>query len=140
MEKTNSENSGLPGVSGKSRNGKNWFNTDVYEEQKEHVEDMDESEIGFAQSTGQNLMGRSDLSNQGNQSGDMFEKEVFEALKRGPTVDVANVRVHADNGVITLEGSALSAKESRAIQNLVENIPGVNKVVNRLHVAEGTEF
>ena len=141
MEKSTSEETHMPGVSGKSRSGKTWFNEDKYLKQREQVENDDTTELGYAQSTGQNLVGRTDLSNQGQQaSGNIFEKEIFEALKRGPTVDVANVRVHADKGVITLEGSALNAKEVRAMHNIVENIPGVKQVINRLHVAEGTEF
>jgi len=38
-------------------------------------------------------MGRTDLENQGKlSSGDVFEEKIFEAHKRDPTVDVANVR------------------------------------------------
>lgn len=70
----------------------------------------------------------------------MFRTETLEALKQGPTVDVANVRVHAENGVVTLEGTALNAKEVRAMHNIVENLPGVKQVINSLHLADGTKF
>lgn len=127
MHKSNLE----PGVSGKTIHGKSWFNSDKYHEQKDFMEDVG----------GENLSGRTDLSNQGiNESHNVKEDEVFEALKRSPGVDVAQVQVEATNGVITLSGTAASPKEARAMIKIVENISGVSKVVNNLTMIEGAKI
>lgn len=131
MHKSNQQ----PGVSGKTMQGKTWFNEDKYEEQREQVEEMDESEKGFAQSTGQNLIGRTDLSNQGEQpSKNIQEDQIFEALKRSPSVDVSHIQVKSDHGTVELVGTCTDLKEERAIINIVENISGVRRVVSHLDV------
>lgn len=130
-----------PGVSGKNEKGKSWFNSEEYQHQRESVKKMDEAEKGFAQSTGANLVGRSDLENQGYQSSaNLSEKEIFEVLKRSPEVDVSDLRVYVEGEVVTLAGSAEDAKEARAMGKIVENIPGVTKVIDHLYVRKGSKI
>ncbi len=140
MEKINTEKSGQPGVSGKDQNGKTWINAEEYHQQVDQLEDREEAEKGFAQSTGSNLMGRSDLENQGYEnSASVEENQVFEALKRSPELDVSHVRVRMDGSVVYLEGTVDDANEARGVKKVVENIPGVSKVISHLYILTGTE-
>ena len=56
------------------------------------------------------------------------------ALDQRPAVP-ATVRLHVNQGVVTLTGSVrLSAERSEA-ENMVRRIPGVRKVINEIIVA-----
>lgn len=141
MQKNNLEKKKHPGVSGKNGKGGSWFNSEEYHRQRELLKKMDEAEKGFAQSTGANLVGRSDLKNQGYlASTKISEKEIFEALKRSPEVDVSDLRVYFEEGVVTLAGSAEDAEEARAMGKIVQNIPGVSKVIDHLYVRRGPKI
>lgn len=117
------DNSNQPGVSGKSQNGKSWFNQDKFAEQ---LDDME--------ATGsQKLQGKTDLSNQGEQeTNNSFADEIFNDIKVASTVDVSQIMVSEESGVVTLRGFVEDAKESRAIEKIVTNIRGVKKVENKI--------
>lgn len=141
MENKNTEKDKQPGVSGKSSSGKSWFNAEEYHKQRDSIKKVDAAEAGFAQSTGQNLVGRSDLENQGYaKSAKISEKVIFEALKRSPEIDVSHVRVHVQGTIVTLEGTVDDPKEARAMKKMVENIPGVSEVINHLSGTRGIEL
>ncbi|WP_408096971.1 BON domain-containing protein [Peredibacter sp. HCB2-198] len=123
-----------PGVSGKERSGKTWINPEEYEAQKEFADTMEEAEKGF-QSTGQNLHGRSDLSNQGAQVGvTLTEDAVIEALRRSPQVDISNLIVSVKESVVHLEGLVEDMKELREMESIANNVPGVSKVVSHVEL------
>lgn len=68
------------------------------------------------------------------------EEEIFEALKRIPEIDVSEVRVYVEGEVVTLAGAAEDAEEARAMGKIVQNIPGVAKVIDHLYVRRGSKF
>ena len=141
MENKNTEKESQPGVSGKNSSGKGWFNAEEHHKQRDLIEKVDESEAGFAQSTGKNLVGRSDLENQGDAKTSKFsEKIIFEAMKRSPEIDVSHIRVHVQGSSVTLEGTVDDPKEARAMKKIVENIPGVSEVINHLAGTKGIEL
>lgn len=123
-----------PGVSGKDRSGKTWLNPEEYEAQKEFADTMEEAEKGF-QSTGQNLVGRSDLENQGNQVGvTLTEDAVIEALRRSPEADISDVIVSVTGSVVHLEGLVYDMKALREMESIASNVPGVSKVVSHVEL------
>ena len=123
-----------PGVSGKERSGKTWLNSEEYEAQKEFADTMEEAEKGF-QSTGQNLHGRSDLSNQGAQVGvTLTEDAVIEALRRSPQVDIGSLIVMVKGNVVHLEGIVEDMAELREMESIANNVPGVSKVVSHVEL------
>lgn len=135
------ENKDRPGVSGKDQSKKTWINVDKLHEQEKFAHKMHEYEDGYGQSTGNNLFGRSDLSNQqGHEKGELKQEQVLEVLKRSPTVDVAHLDVSVEGGSVILRGSVDDPEESRAMENIVKNIPGVTEVINELDVEKGEDL
>lgn len=123
-----------PGVSGKRRDGKSWVNEEKYQGQRKFAETMEEAEKGF-QSTGHNLHGRSDLTNQGGQVGiTLTEDAVIEALRRSPEVDIQDLIVIVSGKVVHLEGLVWDLNELREIESIVNNIPGVSKVISHVEL------
>lgn len=123
-----------PGVSGKRRDGKTWINEEKYQGQKKFADTMEEAEKGF-QSTGQNLHGRSDLTNQGAQVGiTLTEDAVIEVLRRSPEVDIQDLIVNVSGKTVHLEGLVWDLNELREIENIVNNVPGVSKVVSHVEL------
>ena len=68
------------------------------------------------------------------------EKEIFEVLKRSPEIDASDVRVYVEGQIVTLAGAAEDAEEARAMGKIVQNIPGVTKVIDHLYVRRGTKL
>lgn len=54
------DNQARPGVSGKDKSRGSWFNTEKFHQQQKFSHELETYEEGFSQSTGQNLMGRTD--------------------------------------------------------------------------------
>jgi osmotically-inducible protein OsmY len=124
MPKNNTEKQEKPGVTGKNQKGTSWFNSSEYLRQRDSIEKVDESEKSFA------------FQN----SSKIEEKEIFEALKRSPEIDAADVRVYVEGEIVTLAGSAENAEEARAMGKIVQNIPGVSKVIDHLYVRRGSKL
>lgn len=105
------ENEEKPGVSGKERNKKPWINIDKYHEQIHMIHDVHAR-----------------------------EEQILEELKKSPEVDVAAIDVSVDGGSVILRGEADDPNESRAMENIVKNIPGVDEVINKLKVKSGKDL
>jgi osmotically-inducible protein OsmY len=60
--------------------------------------------------------------------------EARHALDVRPGVP-ASVRIHLDEGVMTLTGSVRTASERSEAENTVRSIPGVRRLVNEIVVA-----
>src|SRR6478735_5914596 len=96
-------NKDSPGISGKE-NKRSWFNTEKYHQQRDFIEHVDESEKGYSQSTGKNLMGRDDFTNQSGNEKDLDQQKILEVLKRSPEVDISHVDLSLDGGSVILKG------------------------------------
>lgn len=73
-------------------------------------------------------------------TGGSKQQQILEVLKRSPGVDISGVKVRVVGDSIELRGEVLSPKESRAVENIVKNIPGVKNVVNDLKVQRGEDL
>lgn len=67
-------------------------------------------------------------------SNERIKEDVCEILTRHGEVDASNVQVRVENGEITLEGTVNSRREKRLAEDVVEDLPGVREVHNRLRV------
>jgi osmotically-inducible protein OsmY len=61
--------------------------------------------------------------------------EARKALDDCPSVP-ATVRVHIDDGVAWLTGMARRTSERAAAENIVRQVPGIERVVNKITVAQ----
>lgn len=95
---------------------------------------MENSDVekGFAvEGRGQNLHGRSDLKDQERPTSSNVEQDsVTEALKRGPGVDIKDITVRVEGGIVYLKGLAEDIKEVRAMESIAKNVPGVSEVIS----------
>lgn len=119
------------GVSGKNESGKKWTNEKDLRDQDNHI--MESKEIGRSD----NLHGRIDLKDQNvevknDMSASISTDQVLEALERSPEVDAQGLSVTINGNRITVEGVVSDVKEGRAVVSVVENLPGVSKVINKL--------
>lgn len=130
-----------PGVSGKNREGKSWINKDILKQQDEFAEEMFKIDDGYAAGgRGGNLFGRTDLSDQeGHETESLDQQKVIIALKRSPEVDISHVNVEVNGGQVILSGLVQNPKESRAMERIVENVPGVTEVIIKFDTREGDE-
>ena len=61
--------------------------------------------------------------------------EARKALDDRPSIP-ATVRVHIDDGVAWLTGMARRASERKEAEDIVRHVPGVQRIVNKVTVAE----
>ena len=119
------ETSKRPGVSGNSRKGKAWINQEELKIQKDFIHE----------GLGQNLYGRTDLTDQEVQeSSSIDEEKILEALQRSPEVDISGVTVSLENGVVRFDGIAENIHEVRVMENVVRNLEGVSNVISHLEL------
>ncbi|HEY4588689.1 MAG TPA: BON domain-containing protein, partial [Thermoanaerobaculia bacterium] len=71
-------------------------------------------------------------------SNERIQEDVCETLTRHGEVDASNLQVRVENGEVTLEGTVGSRREKRMAEDILEDLPGVREVHNRLRV-EGRE-
>lgn len=69
------------------------------------------------------------------QDTDRVHVDVCEALTRHPEIDASDIDVRAENGEVTLTGSVQSRIQKRLAEDVIENVPGVRDVHNRLQVS-----
>ena len=119
---------GYPGVSGKNNKNEAWINHDKLDDQEE-----------FIREGGAHLNGRSEREDGETQIHEvnLTSEGVLEMLKRSPEIDSSTVDIQVKGTVITLTGVVGDAKEARAVEKVVANIPHVSQVVNKLDVLHG---
>jgi len=61
-------------------------------------------------------------------------QEIEKALLEDEIVSTDNVEIDVKNGKVILSGSVTSPEVNHRIQDLVENTPGVNMVVNDMNI------
>lgn len=136
-----------PGVSGKNSHEGAWINPENLQKQHEFLQSRAEDSAtdaampGFeAAGRGGNLHGRSDLDAQqekeskkveGN-SDEKLHESIKIALQRSPEADVSKLSLTVSEGIVTIKGSLSGAQETRGVEAIVQNIPGVKKVINQL--------
>ena len=64
---------------------------------------------------------------------------VRQAMIRDTALDARGVRVHAQNGVVTLEGRAINHAEKTALENIAWWTPGVTDVIDQMQVEDVSE-
>lgn len=72
-------------------------------------------------------------------STDRIEEDVNERLTDHGGLDASKVRVSADEGEVTLEGTVQSRREKRMAEDAAESVRGVRDVHNRLHISQTDE-
>jgi hypothetical protein len=65
-------------------------------------------------------------------SDERIREEVCDLLTDDPRIDASEVEVTVENGEVTLAGAVDSRMEKRCAEDLIEHIPGVKDVHNRL--------
>ena len=138
-----------PGVSGKERGKKPWINLKELKDQDNFIAQngltpdfsVDEEDFGGV-GTGQNLHGRSDISEQKEAFIETKEDEAYPdqklhnsivvALQRNPETDISEVVIKVKNRDVSLSGHILGIKDKRAIEAVVRNVPGVREVFNAI--------
>lgn len=68
-------------------------------------------------------------------SDERLAQEIHEILTKDPEVDAQEIEVRVDGGVVTLTGEVESSDAKLLAEELVESLPGVREVHNRLRVA-----
>ena len=140
-----------PGVSGKERGKKPWINLKELKAQDKFIAQnglspdfsSDEDEEDFdGVGTGQNLHGRSDISEQQEALPETKEDETYPdqklhdsivvAFQRNPETDISEVVIKVQNRDVSLSGHVSAIKDKRAIEAVVRNVPGVREVLNSI--------
>jgi len=65
-------------------------------------------------------------------SDDRIREDVCDLLTDDPRIDATDIEVVVENGELTLSGTVSTRDEKRRAEDLVENLPGVRDVHNRL--------
>ena len=62
---------------------------------------------------------------------------IRESLNSDSVLNAAsqNVRIHTDNGVVTLQGSVATEKEKEDLETKIKHMTGVDSVKNQLQIA-----
>jgi len=63
-------------------------------------------------------------------------EDVCDRLTEHSAIDARGIRVHADNGEVTLEGTVANRQAKRLAETIAESASGVRDVHNRLRIAE----
>lgn len=66
-------------------------------------------------------------------SDDKIREDVCEILARDSRVDASEMEVEVNEGVVFLKGHVDSRQTKRLAELAIENLPGVNDVINQLH-------
>lgn len=67
---------------------------------------------------------------------DRIHDDICERLAQATNVDASEIEVSVEAGVVTLEGRVEERPMKHAAADLVERVPGVHRVHNRLRVGE----
>lgn len=147
---------GKPGVSGRERGKKPWINLKELKAQDRFIaqngispefeSDEKDAEDFDGVGTGQNLHGRSDLSEQQEGRSKNNKEELYSdqklhdsiavSLQRNPETDFSGVVVKVHNRDVSLSGHLSAIKEKRAVEAVVRNVPGVREVFNSIETNE----
>jgi hypothetical protein len=66
-------------------------------------------------------------------------EDVRERLERAPELDAGDVKVQVTSGIVTLRGAIESREMKQAAAEVAERVPGVQHVLNELHVPRPIE-
>lgn len=69
-------------------------------------------------------------------SDNSIEEEVCEILVHEHRLDIENVYISVEDGVVRLSGSVMSREQKFIIEDIVEQVSGVAEVQNRLQVTK----
>ena len=72
-------------------------------------------------------------------SDDRIREDVSDALERDGELDASDVEVIVAGGEVTLEGTVPDRRSKRRAEDLIEDLPGVKEVHNRLRVKKADE-
>jgi hypothetical protein len=72
-------------------------------------------------------------------SDERLKEDVSERMYAGEHWDTSDVSVEVESGVVTLDGTVDDRQTKYMLEEMVDNIPGVKDVENRLRVRRGGE-
>jgi hypothetical protein len=110
---------GYPGASGKTREGRKWFNHSQNEQKRNFV------------GKGPKGYRRSD---------NRVYEEVCETLLRSPDVDAHQVSVRVNEGTVVLEGWVDGRQAKKIAEYIIEDLPGVEDVRNELLIVRPQDY
>ncbi|HEY1250680.1 MAG TPA: BON domain-containing protein [Thermoanaerobaculia bacterium] len=67
-------------------------------------------------------------------SDDRVKEDVSDLLERNDELDASEIEVNVQSGEVTLEGTVNDRRSKRLAEDLIEDLPGVKQVHNRLRV------
>ena len=65
-----------------------------------------------------------------------IREDINDRMTEDPYLDARDIEVHVENGVVTLTGSVPERYQRRRVQDIVETVPGVRGIHNRLTVGQ----
>jgi osmotically-inducible protein OsmY len=72
-------------------------------------------------------------------SDDRIKEDVSDLLEREGELDASEIEVQVSSGEVTLTGTVSERSSKRLAEDLIEDLPGVKQVHNRLRVGNGSE-
>jgi len=72
-------------------------------------------------------------------SDERIREDVSDRLEQHGAIDAIEIEVKVENGEVTLEGRVADRQTKRMAEDVVEDVPGVKQVHNRLRVQRGEE-
>ena len=72
-------------------------------------------------------------------SDERLKEDISERMYANERWDTGDVTVDVDNGVVTLDGTVDDRQTKYMLEEMVDNVPGVKDVENRLRVRRGGE-
>jgi osmotically-inducible protein OsmY len=73
-------------------------------------------------------------------SDERIKDEVCERLTRDPYVDASDFEVEVKDGEVTLVGTVVDRRQKRWAEDIIEAVPGVRDIHNRIRVQRQPEF
>jgi osmotically-inducible protein OsmY len=70
-------------------------------------------------------------------SDELVRENVVDVLKRQPGVDIGDIDLHVEQGVVTLTGTVDNPQVWHETEKAIEGVPGVQRVDNQLRLSEG---
>jgi hypothetical protein len=73
-------------------------------------------------------------------SDDQIRENVCELLARDPLIDASEIEVDVYKGFVILRGFVDSRQTKRLAELTVDDLPGVNDIINQLEFSTGTRY
>ena len=97
---------------------------------------MKTTKVSYASDDHSRYAGAAYQDRPGRRSDGRIHEEVCEALSNDPYLDVSDIEIAVDEGVVTLKGKAASREVKRDAQTCIEHISGIRDIFNLITLYE----